>query len=259
MSVSERELHAYVDDEVTPDRRSEIADWLATHPEAAARVAAWRAQNEAIRRIYPAVSLFRPTAASAPRPLPVEAAPILASARSARQDGRRASLKTGVFLLAAISIALVAFLFRDMVAPLSRAPATQYVSVDGLPGAAATAFAIFAEDSARPVESEGAAIASYLLPRTGVGAAPQISGAQLMGARVIQGGAQAAALFVYQLPAGERLGLVIEKTGARQAPATYERSGVRVVTRRANGFDHALAGRLPQATLDGLLAALSAP
>jgi hypothetical protein len=31
------------------------------------------------------------------------------------------------------------------------------------------------------------------------------------------------------------------------------------VTRRANGFDHALAGRLPQATLDGLLAALSAP
>jgi hypothetical protein len=189
----------------------------------------------------------------------VEGAPILASGRATRPDAPRASLKTGAFLLAAISIALVAFLLKDMAAPQSRAPVTQQVSVDGLPGAAAAAFAIFAEDSVRPVESEGAGIASYLLPRTGVSAAPQISGARLLGARVIQGGAQAAALFVYQLPGSERLGLVIEKSAARQAPAAFERAGVRVATRRANGFDYALAGRMPQAALDGLLAALNAP
>ena len=47
--VTEDELHAYVDGELPADRRHAVEAWLATHPEDAARVAAWRAQADALR------------------------------------------------------------------------------------------------------------------------------------------------------------------------------------------------------------------
>jgi hypothetical protein len=50
--VTEDELHVYVDGELPADRREAVETWLAGHPEDAARVAAWRAQAEAIRARY---------------------------------------------------------------------------------------------------------------------------------------------------------------------------------------------------------------
>ena len=53
--VTEDELHVYVDGELPADRREAVETWLSSHPEDAARVAAWRAQAEAIRARYGAV------------------------------------------------------------------------------------------------------------------------------------------------------------------------------------------------------------
>src|ERR1700758_2684335 len=50
--VSEDELHAYVDGELPAARRGVVEAWLATHPDDAARVAAWRSQAELIRARY---------------------------------------------------------------------------------------------------------------------------------------------------------------------------------------------------------------
>ena len=50
--VTEDELHVYVDGELPADRREAVEAWLSSHPEDAARVAAWRAQAEAIRARY---------------------------------------------------------------------------------------------------------------------------------------------------------------------------------------------------------------
>src|SRR5438477_6813444 len=54
-SVTEDELHVYVDGELPADRREAVETWLAGHPDDAARVAAWRTQAEAIRARYGAV------------------------------------------------------------------------------------------------------------------------------------------------------------------------------------------------------------
>src|SRR5262249_3647139 len=51
-TVTEDELHAYVDGGIAADRRGAVEAWLASHPEDAARVAHWRAQAEAIRAHY---------------------------------------------------------------------------------------------------------------------------------------------------------------------------------------------------------------
>src|ERR1043165_7508225 len=50
--VSEDELNAYVDNELPADRRSVVEAWLSTHPEDAARVAAWRKQAELLCQRY---------------------------------------------------------------------------------------------------------------------------------------------------------------------------------------------------------------
>ena len=54
--VTEEELHAYIDGELAADRRAAVEQWLGTHAEDAARVAAWRAQADAIRTRYGAVA-----------------------------------------------------------------------------------------------------------------------------------------------------------------------------------------------------------
>ena len=54
--VSEDELNAYVDGELPADRRAAVEAWLATHPDDAAKVAAWRTQAELIRERYGAVA-----------------------------------------------------------------------------------------------------------------------------------------------------------------------------------------------------------
>src|SRR5947208_14288855 len=55
-SVSEEELHAYVDGQIAGGECAVIEKWLASHPDDAARVAAWRAQADAIRARYGATA-----------------------------------------------------------------------------------------------------------------------------------------------------------------------------------------------------------
>lgn len=50
--ISEDELHAYVDGDIAPGRRLDIALYLARHPDEAARMEVFRAQREAIRALF---------------------------------------------------------------------------------------------------------------------------------------------------------------------------------------------------------------
>ncbi len=56
MPVTEDELHALVDNELPADRRTAVENWLETHPDDAARVAAWRAIGNAMHARYDAVA-----------------------------------------------------------------------------------------------------------------------------------------------------------------------------------------------------------
>src|SRR6266850_7283968 len=55
-SVGEEELHAYVDGQIAGGECAVVEKWLESHPDDAARVAAWRAQADAIRARYGAVA-----------------------------------------------------------------------------------------------------------------------------------------------------------------------------------------------------------
>jgi anti-sigma factor RsiW len=54
--ISETDLHAYVDGNLTPERAAEVEAWLAARPDKAAEIANWQRQNDAL------AALFGPTA-----------------------------------------------------------------------------------------------------------------------------------------------------------------------------------------------------
>lgn len=73
-------LHAYADGQLSDEQRAAVAAYLAEHPDAAATVAGWQRQNEAL------AALFAPTASE---PVPARLSPH-AAARSIRAERRHA-------------------------------------------------------------------------------------------------------------------------------------------------------------------------
>ena len=51
-AITEADLQAYVDGQLPETRHAEIEAWLAVHPEEAARLHAYRAQNHALHGLF---------------------------------------------------------------------------------------------------------------------------------------------------------------------------------------------------------------
>ena len=51
LTVTDADLHAFVDGQLPPERRDAVEAFLATHPAVRRQVEDWRAQNQAIRRL----------------------------------------------------------------------------------------------------------------------------------------------------------------------------------------------------------------
>jgi anti-sigma factor RsiW len=54
--IAEEKLHAYVDDQLEPDRQLVVLRYLGEHPDLARRVAGWRGQRDALRSAFAAVA-----------------------------------------------------------------------------------------------------------------------------------------------------------------------------------------------------------
>lgn len=54
--VTDLDLHAYVDDELSPRRKESVKAYLAASPEAFSRVASWRINEERLRAAFDDVS-----------------------------------------------------------------------------------------------------------------------------------------------------------------------------------------------------------
>src|SRR3984893_934099 len=116
--VTEDELHAYVDNELPPERSTDVEAWLSAHPDDAARVQSWRAMADALHARYDSVA-----DEAVPKRLEIERL-----VRQARQPG-----------YGAIAATLVAFIAGGGVGWLAHgaaaSPSTfQTLTVDALDG-----------------------------------------------------------------------------------------------------------------------------
>jgi anti-sigma factor RsiW len=191
LPVTEDELHAFVDGELPDDRREAVEAWLATHPEDAARVGAWRSQIEAIRARYHEVGA---------QPVPLRL----------KLDRLQRGQRSWMALAAAAAVA--AFLIGGVAGWLARgASAAPPDEFETLTAEALDAYRLYAVEVRHPVEvpgSEADHLVQWLSKRVGYQLhAPNLDrlGLTLVGGRLLPAPAgAAAAFFMYESASGER-------------------------------------------------------
>jgi anti-sigma factor RsiW len=224
--ITEADLHAWVDGQLSGERAREIEAYLSTRPDAAERLEAYRAQKRELH------ALFDPVL---DEPLPER---VLAAARPPARSRARA-------VAAAVAIALVGgaagWVLRGSIAPEEERAANASSPLARLPAGdfaqrAAVAHAVYSPDVRRAVEVSAAQedqLVAWLSKRMGTPMKPphlQALGYSLEGGRLLPGGRGPVAQFMYHDEAGARLTLYVsndvgataanDAKGAATAPAS---------------------------------------
>jgi anti-sigma factor RsiW len=204
--VTQDELHAYIDGEVAADRRDAVEAWLAAHPEDAARVAAWRAQADAIRARYGPI-------ATEPVPARFDLDKLARSGRSWRA--------------AAAVAAAIAFLIGAGAGWVAHSTSAVVPSAfDTFNAEALGAHKLYIAEVRHPIEVKAGE--QHLLPwlsrRVGTTLrAPDLGefSLKLLGGRLLPGPLGPAALLMYESPAGERYTFYCSKSPAPRTALRY--------------------------------------
>ncbi len=223
--LNERDLHAFVDGQLDSRRRAEIERQLAADPQAAARVADYRRQNEALH------ALFDPVL-DAPIPAAMQATP-----------------RPPVWLRYAAMVGVLAVGISLGYTLPGLAPAPDEGAVF-LPRQAAVAHAVYAPEVLHPVEVTAAQeqhLVNWLSKRLGGKVrAPNLTAAgfELMGGRLLPGNGTPAAQFMYQDAHGHRLTLYVRQMPDQDGTAFrfVEENGLGVFYWTDRGFGYALSG-----------------
>ncbi|MDJ1157746.1 anti-sigma factor [Chelatococcus sp. SYSU_G07232] len=212
--IDEHELHAFLDDELPPERRAAVETHLAESPEDAALIAEWRRQGELLHAAFDRV---------AAEPVPHRLSP--AREFAARRSIRPAARTGPRFALA--SLAFVAGLGVGGIVTVelvsdSRPPVTVATSrPDELAERALVAHQVFAAEVRHPVEvsaAEEAHLVQWLSKRLAYPIrVPDLAseGYRLLGGRLLAGEAGPAALLMFENSAGERLTLYCARPDGR--------------------------------------------
>ncbi|WP_323003208.1 anti-sigma factor [Denitromonas sp.] len=231
-------LHAFADDQLAAPERAEVAHWLAAHPEAAAQVAQWRAQGEALHHHYDPVL---------DRPLPAH---LLAAAR-----GRSASPWARWGMAAAIGWLCIGAIAGFVAGRNTAAPPV--ITAVPLAREAAIAHAVYAPEVRHPVEvgaDQREHLLGWLSKRLGhplVAPALEPLGYQLVGGRLLSAQSGPGALLMYEAASGERLTLFVgaDTTDGATAFRFAEHGGVNVFYWVDAGTGYALSGTVPRERL----------
>jgi anti-sigma factor RsiW len=208
--VTPDELHAFVDGELPADRQQAVNEWLASHPDDAALVAAWRAQADAIRTQYGAVIN--------------EKVPDRLSIENVLRNGGRSwrSIAT-----AAAVAAIMAFSVGGVAGWMARgASASAPSDVESFSNDALAAHRLYIGEVRHPIEV--GATEAHLLPwlsrRIGTNLrAPELDkfDLKLLGGRLLPGMHSPAALFMYESASGERVTLYCSKLNTERTGFRY--------------------------------------
>ena len=211
MPVTEDELHAHVDGELPADRRDAVEAWLAARPDDAARVAAWRAQADAIRARYGSV-VNEPVSAR------------LALERiTAQQRGWRSAAAIAATIAFLVGGVGGWFAHGSFSSALPTAAHAANDSFAAYTAEAIEAYKLYVVEVRHPVEvtaADAEHLVQWLSKRVGYQLrAPNLDGVglKLVGGRLLPGPTGAAAFFMYENASGERYTLYC---GRSQTPAS---------------------------------------
>jgi anti-sigma factor RsiW len=254
--ITEAELQACVDRQLTPERQREIEAYLARRPEEARRVDSYRSQKRELR------ALFDPVL---DEPLPQR----LRLAATPHMPWYRQRLVAGIAI--AVASGAAGWGLRAGFGPQAGSlaqwepSAITLASSSGFAQRAAVAHAVFSPDQRRPVEvgaEHEDQLVAWLSKRMGAPMKPphlQALGYALDGGRLLPGGKGPVAQFMYHDSAGARLTLYVSnevadagaKSGSnRETAFRFAREGDVNVFYWVNGsFGYAISANADKAEL----------
>lgn len=228
--ITDQDLHAYVDGELSPARRLEIETYLAEHPEAAARVHAYREQNQALKALFnPVLAEAVPErlqrAARAPH---ADADPLRRAWQPERRwerDSLRSLQRIAAAIVLTVAGAGAGWIAHEQLRPpiislaaaptAAPGPAVAQASAIGLAHQAAIAHVVYSPDVKRPVEigaEQEDQLIKWLSKRLNADVRPPKLGAlgfELIGGRLLPGENGPVAQFMYHDVTGQRLTLYV--------------------------------------------------
>lgn len=257
LPVGEDDLHAYVDGQLSPERREAVERWLASDAEAAARATFYARLNADLHRRYDHV-LAEPIPASMTQP-PRE--------RRRRADRRAPTIKH--FAIAAswlIAGLLAGWTTHDLLIPPKVIERVVEIPAPGptLTLQAAAAHVVYTPEVRHPVEvrADEAHLVRWLSNRMGKQIkAPVLddTGWRLMGGRLLpvtDPSGPVACQFMYENADGNRVTLYMKSTEGGDTPSSFrytsERDGVGVLYWMDAKLAYAITGKLPKEELKAL-------
>lgn len=247
LPIEELDLHAYVDDQLDPQRREKVEAWLLEHPEDALRVEEFQKQNTAMHAMFDPV-LSEPV----PEGLTTNQGALQKSSQHKSTLFRFAAALSYLFVGG-----IVGYAVHD------ENPTTAPFSVEaGLPQQAALAHVVYTPEVVHPVEvtaDQEEHLTKWLSKRLGKDLrVPHLSplGFNLVGGRLLPGSTGPAAQFMYENSQGKRLTLYIknvEDTTNETAFRYNQQDGVSVFYWIDGTLGYALSGEIGK---QGLLKSL---
>lgn len=239
--ITEDDLHAYADGLLPAERRAEVEAWLAAHPEDAARVHAWAAQNRSLHEAFDEVLN---------EPLPLEL--VRAASRRQPRSVQWYRAAAAVFVVAGVGFLGYGIGLRSAGMPAQFA---------ALPQAAAIAHVVYSPEERHPVEVEAQHadhLVAWLSKRLGHELhAPDFKaqGFELLGGRLLPGENGAVAQFMYQDRLNRRITLYVRRDETRQTETGFRHTredGVEVFYWVDRGLGYALSGNVDKSEMGRL-------
>ncbi|MFB9947241.1 anti-sigma factor family protein [Rhizobium puerariae] len=218
-SVSEADLHAYVDGFLHEADRARVERFLADNPDAAQTVADWQEQNEEFRLAFAGYEMSRPS------DMKLLAGGLVRDTPRPRRHLALAAATVMVFALGAIGGHYGPKMFET--------PEIRLAYTEILPREARNAFLVYAGEVRHPVEvfaNEEAHLATWLGKRLSIADLKvpnlQMLGFKLIGGRLLPVGGKPGAMFMYEDQTGQRVTVLVGRnrdnrtTGFRFASAS---------------------------------------
>lgn len=249
-SITEADLHAYVDGCLPESRLAEIEAHLAAHPAEAERLQAYREQKAALRALFdPLLDEPLPAAWRELAELPATRADAPHRPFLARWSLQRIAAGLAIAMLGGVAGWLGHGQYQAserlaQVVPLSRQAAVAHV--------------VYSPDLRRPVEvtaEQEDQLVKWLSKRLGTPVSPPKLGAigyELVGGRLLPGNSGPVAQFMYQEGSGQRLTLYVstENAVSRDTGFRFAREGEINVFYWVDGkFGYALSGSIAKSEL----------
>lgn len=246
-TITDADLHAFVDGQLDPERRALVARFLKDHPERAKEVANWQRQNEAIDALY--------------GPVGAETVPARLSAhRMARaiHEERRGAWRQIAATFLTVGIGLAAgWGLRDYTLPSPDSPTVLMQSAIG-------AHELFVRQPIHPVEvaaNESQHLTTWLsntIDRHLVMPNLTSLGYTLVGGRILPTEAGSAAQVMYQTEDGTRITLFITPRQAdQQLSQRFETvNGVSALYWANNSVTCTIVGDIPRTDMEAVARAV---